>query len=517
MTGLKDDFDFNTLDPDRWENLCFALAHAKNPLVRTVNGHGGDEGIDAYVGPFKAPAVIYQFKFFKGSLGKSQVRQVKDSLDVALVKRRGFKWILMCSKDPTPEAMRALDALKDEYSDMDIEYHFAAEIAAMLIDCPKVRKEFYPNVQDQLEAISLQAGNKPIDMIRNGAKRLNDVVCDDRLQATVITNGNTTTMVYTAKPGITEEIPLFSVKVKSETGFAAFKALQREGKPFTLSPDDIEFEPLISLPDEEGECVSVSAFSTPDENPSTLLLYAGDASTNAPSLYVTLKTIRLGTELGVRSNTGQDGCPIEIELEYPVAVESGNAMGSTYRINLTPKYEGRTVKTALKGARFLAALAKSKRIGLCSPYGDPEDTSYCTLAGLDVGDTWERQVVFFEALLRVCQFFGIDPVLDSSYQAEDLFNGLAYFTKKLDMKDCSWPGTLSFTLTDCKKNTLHSPDEDCTFIIDETPFIDICGIHCEAQVRYVSKGKLKSREKAGGLACDIVGEHTIYMDRVLPE
>ena len=85
------------------------------------------------------------------------------------------------------------------------------------------------------------------------------------------------------------------------------------------------------------------------------------------------------------------------------------------------------------------------------------------------------------------------------------------------MKDCSWPGTLSFTLTDCKKNTLHSPDEDCTFIIDETPFIDICGIHCEAQVRYVSKGKLKSREKAGGLACDIVGEHTIYMDRVLPE
>ena len=69
MAELKDDFDFNTLDPDRWENLCFALIHAKNPLVRTVNGHGGDEGIDAYVGPFETPAVIYQFKFFKSSLG----------------------------------------------------------------------------------------------------------------------------------------------------------------------------------------------------------------------------------------------------------------------------------------------------------------------------------------------------------------------------------------------------------------------------------------------------------------
>lgn len=516
MTELKDDFNFNTLDPDRWENLCFALIHTKNPFVRTVNGHGGDEGIDAYVGSFEAPAVIYQFKFFKGSLGKTQVKQVRDSLDAALAKRRDFKWILMCSKDPTPEAMRALDALKDEHSDMSIEYHFAAEIAAMLIACSKVRKEFYPNIQDQLEAISLQAGNKPIEMIRNGAKRLNDVVCDDRLQATVITDGNVTTMVYTAKPGITEEISLFNVKAKSEVGFAALKALQREGKPFALSPDDIDFKPLIPLPDDEGECVSVSAFSTPDEHPSSLLLYTGDANTSAP-LYVTLKTVRLGTEIGVRSNADQEECPIKIELEYPILVNDKTVRATDFRVNLTPRYEGHTVKAALKGARFLAELAKSRRLGLCSPYGDPEDTTYCTLADLDVGDTWERQVVFFEALLRVCQFFGIDPVLDSSYRAEDFFNGLAYFTKKLDMKDRSWQGTLSFTLVDYKKDTLHSPEEDCAFVIDETPFIDICGIHCEARVRYVSKGKLKSKEKDGGLVCDIVGEHTIYMDRVLPE
>lgn len=85
------------------------------------------------------------------------------------------------------------------------------------------------------------------------------------------------------------------------------------------------------------------------------------------------------------------------------------------------------------------------------------------------------------------------------------------------MKDQSWAGTLSFTLVDYKKDVLHSPGEECAFVIDEAPFIDICGIHCEARVRYVSKGKLNSEEKAGGLSCDVVGEHTIYMDRVLPE
>lgn len=514
MAALKDDFDFNTLDPDRWENLCFALIHDKNPLVHTVNGHGGDEGIDAYEGSFEAPIAIYQFKYFKNSFGKPQVKQVKDSLDAALDKRHGFKWILMCSKDPTPNAMRALNELKEEHSDVAIKYYFASEIAAMLIESSKVRKEFYPNIQDQLEAIALQSGNRPIDMIRNGMKRLNDVVCDDRLQMTVITNGNATTMVYTAKPGVTEEISLFNVKVKSEAGFAALKALQREGKSFTLSPDDIEFDPLISLPEHEGKCVSVSAFSIPDEHPSTLLLYAGDA--NAPCLYVTLKTVRLGAEVGVRSNADQKECPIKIEFEYPVSVDGKTAMTSAFHVNLTPMYEGHTVKIALKGAQFLAELAKSRRLGLRGLYGDPEDISYCTLTDLDVGDAWERQVAFFEALQRVCRFFGIDPVLDSSFHTKEFFDGLVYFTRKLDMENRSWPGTLSFTLVDYKKDTRCSPDDEHAFVLDETPFMDICGIHCEARVRYVSRGKLTSEEKAGGFACDIVGEHTIYMDKVLP-
>ena len=516
MAELKDDFDFNTLDPDRWENLCFALLHARNPLVRRVNGHGGDEGIDAYVGSFEEPTAIYQFKYFRNSFGKPQIKQVKDSLETALARRCDFKWILMCSKDPTPEAMRALDGLRDEHSDMDIEYHFASEIAAMLVECPKVRKEFYPNTQDQLEAISLQAANRPIDMIRNGMKRLNNVVCDDRFQATIVTDGNATTMVYTAKPGVTEEIPLFKVRAKSEVGFAALMALQREGKPFTLSSDDIELKPLISLPDDEGECVSVSAFSTPDKHPNTLLLYAGDANNGAPFLHVTLKTVRLGTEVGVRSNADQKECPIKIELEYPVSVDVESAMASNFRVDFTPRYEGHTVKTALKGARFLAKLAESRRLGVCSPYGDPEDALYCTVADLDVGDTWKRQATFFDALLRVCRFFGIDPVLDSSCQTEEFFDGLAYFTRKLEMKDCSWSGTLSFTLVNYKKDVMHLSGEECAYVIDETPFMDICGIHCEARVRYVSRGKLKSKEKAGALICEIVGEHTIYMDKVLP-
>lgn len=75
---------------------------------------------------------------------------------------------------------------------------------------------------------------------------------------------------------------------------------------------------------------------------------------------------------------------------------------------------------------------------------------------------------------------------------------------------------MSLTLVDYGKDALRQPDEECSFVIEETPFMDICGIYCEARVRYVSKGKLKISEKSNGLAWDIVGEHTVYMEKVLP-
>ncbi len=517
MAELKDDFDFSTLDPDRWESLCYSLIHSKNPLVNTINGHGGDEGIDAYVGKFESPVVIYQFKFFRGSFGKPQVRQIKDSLDAALSKRSGFTWILMCSKDPTSEAMKALEKLRDEHSDMAIEYHFASDIAAMLIECPKVRKEFYPNTQDQLEALSLMDGNRPLDMIKNGIKRYNDILVDDRFTATVTTDGKSTTTTYTAKPWVTEEIPLFSVRAKNKTGSEALEALYREGRPFTLTPEDLELVPQVSFLENAEECTSISAYSMPNEHPSTVLLYPGDVRADSPSLLVMLKTIREGNEIGVRSNDGQQGCPIEFEFEYPTGTVDSLSEGRGFRTNLKLKYDGCSVKKALRGARFLAELAKTGRLGLCDPNGDPDEVSFCTIAGLD-DERWQRHVDFFEALRRVCDFFGINPVVDTACLTEEFLNRLAYFVKKIDIMNRSWPGTLSFTLCEYDKDVLGpSGGEKRAFVIDEAPSIEIFGTHCEACVRYVSEGTLEYKETNSGLACDIKGQHTIYVGKNLPE
>lgn len=270
-TELKDEINFNSLDPDRWEQLCFELIHTQDPLVQTVNGHGGDEGIDAYLGPFETPTVIFQFKFFRETFGVKQVRQIKDSLERALSRRSGFKWVLMCSADPTPDAQRALDELKETYAAVEIEYLFGSSIRARLIETPKVRKEYYPNTHDHLEAISLMDGHNPIDVIWNGTKRLNDVGGDDRFKTTVIADESSLTTVYELRPTVKESVPIFRVKSKTRRGYEALMALYRDGSPFALTPEDIEFKPLAGLPNDFEKCSIIRACSIPEQRPSLLV------------------------------------------------------------------------------------------------------------------------------------------------------------------------------------------------------------------------------------------------------
>jgi len=484
-------------------------------MVKTVDGHGGDEGIDAYVGSFDAPSVIYQFKYFRKTFGSDQVRQIKKSLEAAFSKRRGFRWVLMCSADPTPAATRALETLREEHPGVEIEYVFGSEIRAKLIETPKVRKRYYPDIQDQLEAAYLANGSNPLELIHKDARLLNNIIIDDRLKATVTTDGRNLMTVYELRPGVDEEVPLFRVESKTKRGYEALRALYRDGTPFTLSPDDVSLNPLVVFPDVPGGCDSIVACSLPDQRPASILLYPGDAEEWQTPIFVTLKTVKCGVEVGVRSNEEQQGCPIAIELEFPVCFNP-HEMPTKFHVNIRPRYEGCTVKTARKGACFLAKLAETGRLGLCNPNDDPEDASYCTFKDLDVRDTWGNQAAFFEALYRVCQFFGANPVVDDSFKTEEFFDALVCFNQKLDMQGKELKGVLSFKAAGVNEERLREVDElgESALVFDETAWVDLFGKRYEAKVRIVSKGILTYTEVDGEPACEIEGKHCLYLDVV---
>ena len=150
LATMLDDGNFASLSPDRWEDLCLQILIKEGRSVTKVEGKGGDGGIDAYEGSYESPSVIYQFKYFRDGIKKSQIDQIKRSLKKAHEQFSGFKWVLMCSADPSPTAARKLESLKADYPETEISYVFRAIIIGKLTVYKSIRRLFYPDVLDTM-------------------------------------------------------------------------------------------------------------------------------------------------------------------------------------------------------------------------------------------------------------------------------------------------------------------------------------------------------------------------------
>ncbi|MEF2593253.1 MAG: restriction endonuclease [Eggerthellaceae bacterium] len=208
MTVINDDIDFRALSQSQWEELCFLILIHEYPGLKRVDGSGGDGGIDAYVGEFSAPKIVFQFKHFKNNFGAPQKRQVKESFSKTSTRHEVIHWILVCSEDPTPKMQIWLDEFKAEHRGVKIEFIFGSEMKAKVIDLPKVRKQYFPNIQDSLESLHSEKAHDPLAAAARNVKLYNDVILDDRVTATVTTDGGKETVVYSLKPWVKEPVPV---------------------------------------------------------------------------------------------------------------------------------------------------------------------------------------------------------------------------------------------------------------------------------------------------------------------
>lgn len=512
MAQLKDDVDFNTLDADRWEDLCFQVLHAHNPGVKTINGNGGDEGIDAYIGDFENPSTIYQFKFFRSGFGKSQKSQIKKSLLSALERRSGFKWVLVCNIDPTANAQRWFDAFRNKHDDVEIAFVFGSELKSWLFSVPKVRKEYFPNQQDLAEAMLAQSGHDPLGQIVANARAYNNIVVDDRFKATVASDGECETIVYTLKPGVREDVPLFKVRPLNDRGCEALGALRREGKPFKLTPEDIEVTPQLDFLDKLADCVSISAFSTPKANPSPLRFYSSDKRDESTALFVELKTVREGEEVFVRSNEAQGNSPILVELACPYELDLDDVAGKL-NFNLKPRYKGLHVIAAHKGAKFLSQLMVSHRLGISEVDQDFDDATFSLLGDMDSTISWDKLEFLLGRIESVCSFFGCDPVIDDSIDDPEFVESLMRFSDQLLGADKDIDGTISFTFERYEEEHISKAvqRDKSAFIIDMTWGGNLFGVECNAIIRTVVEGRLTCEKVDNGLACTIKGKYKQFV------
>ena len=501
MTTLKDDKEFRSLDDTRWEDLCYLLFKEEYVGLQRNNGSGGDDGIDAYVGDFANPSIVFQFKFFPSGLGKKQVRQIKRSLETVLEKRPGLKrWILASSADPTPEARLALDSLFAEHPDVETEFYGEGEMRHKLIRHPTVRRAFYDDGMETLKGVLSLEGMDPLKRASEGVRIYNEAVVDERFIATVTTDGKTTVTAYSLHPDFVDSPPKFTMRLKSKRGVEAYSGLMRLGTPVELSAEDVELD-VSDLPGagaDEGELQWLKIIPQIEPRPSQLRFYASEELGKCQALFVELRTTSEGSERIVRSNADQKNVPVLFEMIIPLAAQEGGATEAG-TINITPRLIGNRVSVALKGARFLAQLSQTKRLGFSAPDGDVSDATFVTLGGIDEDGAWAHQLRYIEAVERVCRFFGIDPTIDDTLNDEEFFHSVVRTAERIRTLGSELDGTTTFNLNEPDPDFIRSAEgKDAISLVADMDWSgSMFGTDVEAKIRIVANG-VPTVENVGG-------------------
>ena len=444
------------------------------------------------MGDFAHPSIVFQFKFFPSGLGKKQVRQIKHSLETVLKKRPGLKrWILASSADPTPEARLALDSLFAERSDVETEFYGEGEMRYKLIRHPTVRRTFYDDGLETLRGVLSLEGMDPLKRASEGVRIYNEAVVDERFVATVTTDGKTTVTAYSLHPDFVNSPPKFTMRLKSKRGVEAYSGLMRLGTPAELSAEDVELD-VSDLPGagaDEGELQWLKIIPQIDPCPSQLRFYASEELGESQTLFVELRTTSGGSERIVRSNADQKNVPVIFEMIMPLAAQEDGA-SEAGTINITPRLIGNRVSVALKGARFLAQLSQTKRLGISGPDGDVADATFLTLGGIDEDGIWAHQLGYIEAVERVCRFFGIDPVIDDTLNDEEFFLSVMRTAERIRTLGSELEGTTTFNLSEPNPAFIRSAkDKDTISLVADMDWAgSMFGTDVEARVRIVACG-----------------------------
>jgi hypothetical protein len=125
--------DFQRLEyPQRFEALCRQILLHKYPQLKTVNGRGGDEGTDSFVGTIKNQSYIFQFKWFPKNLTSNHWTKIQKSLNVSS-KKRPKKWILLMSTEFTQSDWKKWEKLEKQYPNITLEVWLSTNIESYVL------------------------------------------------------------------------------------------------------------------------------------------------------------------------------------------------------------------------------------------------------------------------------------------------------------------------------------------------------------------------------------------------
>ncbi|HWR36269.1 MAG TPA: restriction endonuclease [Clostridia bacterium] len=161
------------LDRDKFEDLVFMLLTARHPdaNIRKVEGAGGDQGIDAFIGDLASGSTIWQAKSFPNGVKKSQREQIKKSLRTAKEHHNPERWILCVSTDMDIKAHEWFQTFAKGYTPgLAIGLMTASDIISELMHRDTIRNHYFPelglSIRD-LRALVTKTGECSDEELRN--------------------------------------------------------------------------------------------------------------------------------------------------------------------------------------------------------------------------------------------------------------------------------------------------------------------------------------------------------------
>lgn len=119
--------------------VCQILSKKFNAI--SINGSGGDGGIDCFTIANTEKIEIYQVKYFLNTLTNGQKQQIKKSLITASKIAGISKWILVIPHDYTPGEKKWFDALN--VFGIELEWWGETILKNLLIEHPDISKQFF--------------------------------------------------------------------------------------------------------------------------------------------------------------------------------------------------------------------------------------------------------------------------------------------------------------------------------------------------------------------------------------
>jgi hypothetical protein len=374
------------------------------------------------------------------------VSQIKSSLEKAHKKRCGFKWVLMCSADPTAASMEKLEQLEKKYPGTEIKFRFGSEIRSILTVRRSICRQFYEETSDLLyEALDNDGKTDYVQSFARKTRLLNQHIEDDRFSVTVLSDGNVSEIQYRLQPWVNEPVPIVELTAKNAKAAKALRDQLERGINFDLSGEDVEIKELVKLfPDEkEAKPARVRTVSHPEPNESLFRLFSSKKP-DAVSIAIKLTTKRQGTKELVRSNASQNDCPIVFVITITEKEKDGR-FEQRVTCQLTPKFFGNKIGEAVRGAKFLYETAQSGIIGFSNINDTVSEASFIHFVEKqDVGEA-EQRLAIFEEIKAVLDLFEIDPVLSDEFKDKAFVKAFRFFCKAIKWRDAGeFEAELSF-------------------------------------------------------------------------